>query len=263
MEWQVTLAGSRIDVERLFRELPLEVEAIPDDATHVLVSLTNPEGEATGDDVGHAAKRAIDALVARLNGLGRLRWGRAFEGVAVASIQSTNVGGATTTYVFPAAINAHFSYEELIRFADAQGLPQPPAPRGLAHIRSLELSEVNRLAQEDPDVARALRLVDLAFAQPEHLDWTMAYCALEVVEEDAKSRGLDGPSLGWWSKTERENFRATANSPNALGVRARHGKRSGVAEPRMNEMEAAWYVRRVVARWLAYRLKLETTASST
>lgn len=85
------------------------------------------------------------------------------------------------------------------------------------------------------------------------IDWGAAYSALEAVEHDLQRRCVDGRALGWWTRSERENFKATANSAEALGVAARHGT-GGVSEPRMSFTEAAWYIRRVTAHWLTYLL---------
>jgi hypothetical protein len=84
----------------------------------------------------------------------------------------------------------------------------------------------------------------------DEIDWVAGYSALEVIEQDLKSRSLDGPQLGWWTAKERDNFTATANSVEALGFHARHGKRFGLEEARMTSKDAGWFVRRVTASWL-------------
>jgi hypothetical protein len=97
-------------------------------------------------------------------------------------------------------------------------------------------------------VARALlHLVDRMLEGDEEIDWVAAYSALEVIEQDLRSRGLDGQALGWWTKKERYDFKATANSVEVLGYRARHGKQSGLTEARMTSKEASFFVRR--AAW--------------
>jgi len=107
------------------------------------------------------------------------------------------------------------------------------------------------LAEEHPAVARVLRLVDLMLtSNDEEIDWVAAYSALEIIEEDLRGRGVDGHARGWWTNAERSAFRATANSPEALGYRARHGKSSGLAGARMTPKEASWFVRRTSAHWL-------------
>jgi hypothetical protein len=86
------------------------------------------------------------------------------------------------------------------------------------------------------------------------------YSALEAIEHDLRAHKDDGHARGWWTTRERENFRKTANSAEALGVRARHGK-GGVAEPHMTYSGASWYVRRVAAQWLTYLFEAEAQVS--
>jgi DNA-binding transcriptional LysR family regulator len=89
------------------------------------------------------------------------------------------------------------------------------------------------------------------------IDWGAAYSALELIEHDLRDRSVDGHALGWWTNQERDNFRATANSAEALGVAARHGT-GGVPVPRMSSKDASWYVRRVTAYWLTCILQAES-----
>lgn len=91
----------------------------------------------------------------------------------------------------------------------------------------------------------------------EQIDWGAGYSALEAIEHDLTDRGGDGRALGWWTRSERDGFKATANSAEALGVAARHGRPGGVPKPRMSPKDASWYVRRVTAHWLTYLIQAE------
>jgi hypothetical protein len=129
---------------------------------------------------------------------------------------------------------------------------RPALPEGVDVVEAVDLAGAVKLAAGNADVARALRLVDLMLEGDDEIDWVAGYSALEVVEEDLKARGLNGRALGWWTKSEYKDFAATANSVEALGEYARHGKRFGLAEARMTRVQASWFIRRVVAHWLAY-----------
>ena len=100
------------------------------------------------------------------------------------------------------------------------------------------------LAATDHSVALVLRLADEILAGDEEIDWGAAYSALEVIEQDLHDRGLKGQDLGWWTATERKNFRATANSVEVLAEHARHGKPFGLTDARMTSTDASWLVRR-------------------
>jgi hypothetical protein len=139
--------------------------------------------------------------------------------------------------------------------AAAQGWPAPTPPTGLADVNALSLPAIVDLAERDAEAARVLRLVELALSGVHDIDWVLAYAAIEVVKADAKARGADGKKLGWWTRREHSDFGATANSHLALGVRARHGASPrAVATPRMSDVDACWFLRRVVARWVSWRL---------
>jgi hypothetical protein len=90
----------------------------------------------------------------------------------------------------------------------------------------------------------------------DEINWVAGYSALEAIMHDLNGRHLDGQRLGWWTDTELRNFKATANSMEVLGSRARHGKPLGLSEARMTSKDAGWLVRRIAAHWLTYLLSL-------
>jgi hypothetical protein len=142
--------------------------------------------------------------------------------------------------------------EDLADLVERLGHPRRAMPARLDVINTLTYRPVMALAEGLPDVGRVLHLIDLMLVGDEEIDWVAAYAALEIIEQDLRERGVDGHGLGWWTNAERKRFRATANSPEALGYRARHGKRSGMTEAGMTSKEANWFVRRVTAHWLTY-----------
>ena len=85
--------------------------------------------------------------------------------------------------------------------------------------RRLTVAKVAARADDDPVVARVLRLIDLMLAGDEDIDWSAAYSALEVIEIDAGDAAKP-----WRSRKERRRFTGTANSYEAVGDRSRHGK---------------------------------------
>jgi hypothetical protein len=235
-----------------------DLSAKPDDETQVEMLLADPEGTATGDDLPGSAKSVIGELVNQINALMRLRWGRVYSGLSVQSIESIDANGKRTTYVFPPSATMYITFDELIQLCKAQGLPEPKPPFGLRDAEGIDLVAVAKLSAGDPDVARALRLVDLALGVERQgiLDWTAAYSSWEVVREDTTAQGQDPLKLGFWTDAERRAFTGTANSVHVLGERARHGKAYPKPKSEMKDEEAAWFVRGVVARWLTWRLKL-------
>jgi hypothetical protein len=251
VRWVVTLSGNRPDMERLAAEFP-NLSSVPDSPRELSFELDDPEGDATGDDAGHAAKAVIDATVRQINGFGRLRWGRNFGRVEVSKIVTIDSEGRTGQRAFLEPAYDHMLPEDFADMVERLGHQRPELPVGLDVINALQGAAVTSLAAANPDVARVLHLVDLMLVGDEEIDWVAGYSALEAIEHDLHDRGLDGQTLGWWTNTERRNFKATANSVEALGVRARHGRPSGLPEARMTSKEASWFVRRAAALWVTH-----------
>lgn len=251
MRWLVTLSGSKGDVELLTAECLEQLAVDPDDSSRLLLNLHDPEEGVTGADAPHAAKSAIDAFVQHVNSFGRLRWGRTFEGLSVSTIKSVDSGHATNQVFIEPAYD-HMLPEDFADLVERLGHPRPALPRGIEVVNALEFAPVMALAEAHADVGRVLHLIDLMLVGDEEIDWVAGYAALEIIEQDLRARGVDGGALGWWTKAERTRFKATANSPEALGYRARHGKRSGLAEARMTAKDASWFVRRATGHWLTY-----------
>jgi hypothetical protein len=251
VRWLVTLSASKRDVERLAAVSLAGRSADPSDSRQLILELQDPEGDATGDDAPHAAKAVIDASVRHINGVGKLRWGRNFESVFVASVKSLDSDGHVTQRVFVEPGVEHMAPEDFAAMVERLGFPRPELPVGIEVVNAVDVAAVAALAESNPDVARVLHLIDLMLAGDHEIDWGAAYSAMEVIEQDLGSRGLSGPTLRWWTNGERERFKATANSVEALGVHARHGRRFGLAEARMNGTQGSWFVRRAAAHWMA------------
>jgi hypothetical protein len=225
---------------------------VPDDPSVLLLELQSPEGDATDSEARHAVRAVIDASVQSVNSFGKLRWRRTFKGLSIKAIKSFDSTGRAAQQVFTGIAYDHMLPEDYADMVERLGHPRPPLPEGLDVVNALEFEPVMTLAEDHPDVARVLHLIDLMLVGDEEIDWVAGYAAMEIIEQDLGARAVDGHALGWWSNAERARFKATANSPEALGTRARHGKRSGLTEARMTSKDAGWLVRRVAAHWLTY-----------
>jgi hypothetical protein len=203
----------------------------------------------------------IDAYVRRVNGFGRLRWGRAFAAVEIAGLRTVDADGRETQMIFPGSAHGHLPWEQFADMVERLGYPRPDKPVGLDTISALDGEAVAALAETNPDVARVLRLVELMLEGDDEIDWVAGYSALETIEQNLADRGRNARDLGYWSRAERRRFDATANSREVLGTRARHGKRSGLTEARMTTNDASWFVRRAAARWIAELLEEKESTS--
>jgi hypothetical protein len=250
MDWTVTLSARTADVGRLLSQQIEGLSANSGNPRQLLLTLCHPEGQATGEKGSDLARAKIESFIKHLNALGRLRWGRVFEGVSIVEVKSFDEDGRATQHVFAGAAVAHLLPEDFADMVERLGHERPRLPKGTEIIDALDLAVSMKLAETKPEAMRAIRLVDLMLQGDDEIDWAAGYAALEIVEHDLVCRGSNGQNLGWWTKNEIRNFKATANSPEVLGISARHGKPSGLAEARMTTSEASWFVRRIVVQWL-------------
>jgi hypothetical protein len=256
VRWVITLSASNEDVESLVAASVEDLAPHPTEAGEMLLQLVDSFGDESTDESRQAAREDIGLRVRHINGFGKLRWGRGFRGVQIKAVSYFNSAGVQTQVIFAGSAYGHAQPRELADMMEALGQPRPPLPAGLDVIEALDAAAVAKLAGSNPVVGRVLHLVELMLEGDTQIDWGAAYSALEAIEHDLHDRGVDGRALGWWTTQERKDFRATANSAEALGVLARHGKPGGVEEPRMSYADASWYVRRVVAYWLTDLLQV-------
>lgn len=213
VHWLVSLTGNKRDVERLAGESLPGLSTDSNAPRQLLLELHDPEGDATGDDAPRAAKAVIDASVRHINGFGRLRWGRAFEGVSVSGIKSFDADGRAAHQLFIEPAVDHMVPEEFGDVVEGLGYPRPPLPAGIEVVNALDGPGVTALAETNPDVARVLRLIELMLEGDDEIDWAVGYSALEVIEHDLARRQLDAVALGWWTKAERKRFTANCEQP--------------------------------------------------
>jgi hypothetical protein len=250
VEWRITLDANEDDVQRLLASDIDDLSAVEGEADRLVLTINSPDGVTPEDEPG-AVEVELQAFVTRLNGVGRVRWGKAFKGVMVIDRQSVDADGNITGHIYVDSATGHMLPEEFANFVESLGYERPPMPKGLEHIEHLDFGHALEAAESTPAVARVVQLVDLMLTDDDEINWSAAYAALETIEHELEGHGVDGQALGWWSKAERGAFRATANSPEVLGVRARHGKPTGLTEGRMSSGEAGWFTRRIAALWIA------------
>lgn len=96
------------------------------------------------------------------------------------------------------------------------------------------------ISKRDPHVAWALRLIGDDFET-----YSGLYKVYEAIEGDVGSI----PRKGWCTETELKRFKRTANSPEALGVDARHGEMIPAPPDPMSPSTAKSLIRRLLDEW--------------
>jgi hypothetical protein len=254
----VTLEGSRQDVEFLLTE-SFEGLTATEDPREVILEITDTEHGLLTDEARQAGRTQIDAAVRHLNGFGKLRWGRTYEGVTVTTVKYLDSEGHPGGQV--AFINTAYDHmlpEDFADLVEGLGRPRPDLPDGVEDVNALDLAIVTALSDDDPEVARVLRLVELMLEGDDDIDWAAGYSALEVIDQYARRQGADGQALGWWTGNEFDRFTRMANSVEAVGIRSRHqGRRFSAPKRLLSPKEGSWFVRRVAARWISWLLAKE------
>jgi len=249
VKWVITLEAAEADVDRLVHACINRLDPVDGEPRRLLLTHNQPGG-ATPEEEPRIVQDEVEAFVKRLNGIGRVRWGRAFEGVSIHSWHTVDADGEITETIFLDAGTGHLPFKEFADLVESLGYERPSPPDGLEHIDGLDLDAALETTGTNPAAGRVVQLINLML-KDEEFNWSAAYAALETVEHELDQQGVDGKSLGWWTKDERSDFRATANSPEASGVRARHGKPTHLPKSRMSSQDANWLVRRVAALWLS------------
>lgn len=247
VRWTVSIEGNRPDIERLVTAYP---DMVAGDEPRVAVLSFEDDSDVPTDETRSAIRVEIETALRHINGAGKLRWGRAFEGVSIKRVEYVDATGQRGQVVFVGTAYAHLTVEEFGDMVERLGHPRPEPPWGADAVAALDVARVTDLADRDPTVARVLRLVDLMHDGDDEIDWSAGYSALETIETDAPKR----ERREWYSGKRRTRFTQTANSIEAVGIKARHGHPFDAPKKPMSRKEASWFIRGVAAEWLAWRL---------
>jgi hypothetical protein len=263
VRWLVTLEGNRSDVERLLAESSDRLSAT-EAPGEVILEITDAEHDVASDESRQAGRMLIDAAVRHLNGFGKLRWGRTYEGVTVKTVRYFDSEGRPGgQVVFVGTAYDHMLPDDYADMVERLGFPRPDLPVGVEDVNALHLAKVTAFSDDDPEVARVLHLVELMLEGDEEIDWAAGYSALEVIDQHARRLGVSGQVLGWWTRNEFERFTQMANSVEAVGIRSRHqGRRFSPPKKPLSAKEGSWFVRRATARWLAWLFEAEARSNA-
>lgn len=84
-------------------------------------------------------------------------------------------------------------------------------------------------------------------------DWTNLYRIYEIIEGDMKSIN-EIVDRGWATKNKIKLFKHTANSPGAIGDKARHGRETTNPPPKpMTLLEASALIKRLIMNWIEFK----------
>jgi hypothetical protein len=232
VSWKAWLDGHAFDLEtlsELFRKGEPLVAKNPSGEYYL-------ESSALQDPTGQPNPRAAEALVKRINGVGRAG-DQGFRPVHLRGRYTAPDGTTSVVILGDTAEGRSKLTATATVLVNGAPAPQPP-PKGPRYVK---------LAEQDPNVADALRVL----GQPGKLDWYDIYKAWEIVEQ-AVGGWRQVVARGWATKADIDRLTASANHPGISGDDARHARMPGNPGPTrtMTINEADGLVRRLVADWI-------------
>lgn len=228
MEWVVTLSGSAHILEELSKVFNSPEICIQKDHDAFVLKSRNFADLISDDQV----REHTTEILTSLNGAAKLALGSCSP-IKIEDISKIRDDGTRHVYVSAtSSVMASVTCSITITHADGTIEEFHPADPAIPWMA---------LSKRDRHVKRALHLIENDFET-----WYGLYKVYEVIQEDVGNI----PERGWCTEAELKRFKRTANSPEALGVDARHGKMIPAPPDPMSLSSAESFIRRLMSAWL-------------
>jgi len=231
MRWKVQLEGQENGLEQLSESFDEDPRIFEEDGEHYLWTSQFKQLDESGEvkDVG-------ENIVKTIRHLGELNSLRVddLNTSCVVEIQEDGserkIIHASTAMTATAAVSARVS---------VNGEELPP--------RAESTYEYTQLALKDDKVQELMDLRDNGNR------WANLYRIYEYIQANIEAED-NIVEQGWWSESEKDLFKRTANSPEAIGYEARHGdtRVSAPSDP-MDHAEAKSLIDSLINDWLRHR----------
>ncbi len=203
MEWRVKLSGEDTDLEELSKSFNSETLKIWEDEGNYILGSSDFNGVAEADIVLKKSEEILTSINAASKVIQSLQ-----KPIKVSGVESLNENGKSTKYIFP----------ESVALVARMGRPTVLIDGKVEETRIYEeLPNIVILARRDRDVAAVLN-----YLKAESTEMANLYKIYEIIRANV---GGDKSMRdnGWASMSQFKSFRTTANSPHAMGYKARHG----------------------------------------
>jgi len=231
MRWKIQLEGDKKGLEQLSESFDSDPKIFEESGDYYLWSSEFKECNESGEvqDVGNNLVKTVrhlgmlDSL--RVNNLDASGLVEIQED---GSERSIVVDSTLVTATATASVQASVDGEE-------------PLPRAKSTY------ENTQLALKDDKVQKIIEMCD----KGDH--WSNLYRIYEYIQGNTGSEN-NIVEQGWWSESEKDLFKQTANSPEAIGHEARHGDtRVPAPSDPMNHAEAKALIHNLIDNWLKHR----------
>jgi len=232
MEWEVQIKGNSTDLQELSKSVVgPDLEIINKNEKYYLKSIRF-ESLSTPDEV----RNDVEELLALINGAAWLAIDARTPLHAVSIARVREDGGRDFCRDYENTLELRDTFSTTHTRSDGTVESRYPADQVPGWIR---------IAQQNPDVAKAFRLLGAG-----NLNWVNLYRLYEIIKKDIG--GIEEiVNRGWATKKSLKRFKHTANSPDAIGDDARHGKQP--TKPPKNPMalgEARSLLKLILHNWL-------------
>lgn len=236
MHWEVQLVGDPTDLRML-------ADTFSD--SEIRIAVTGEEyvlraHEFQDLDSASSVRKRAQEIVTQLSGSSRLLL-RSYEPLEVGGVYRVKDDGRRDFTVFVNAVVVRVrALPVTVGVTKPNGTTEFPKPAD-------PIAKWLHLATKDPAVAKALRLRD-----HDGLDLVELYRIFEVIEADVGSSTIH--QQGWATKKSVREFKHTANSVDAAGDQARHGKEK--TQPPSNPLSlprARELIDRILKGWLEHK----------
>lgn len=228
MEWIVTLSGDNHLLEELSKSFSsADICIQKENGNYVLKSDRFAELSAEQDVRDHAEK-----LLQLLKGPAKLALG---NGPAIKINHILQICEDGTRHCF-----VHLSECVMLSCSVDVRITNPDGTVEEHHPADATVDWVS-LSQKDPAVKMMFDQVSDDFE-----NWHGLYNVFDIIREDVG----DIPRKGWCDAGELKRFTQTANSKEAVGVKARHGKWISAPCNPMSLSEAKGLMKKIITEWL-------------
>lgn len=234
MEWIVQIAGEKFDLQELSKSLTAPELCIAQEGKAFVLKSTDFNQLKDADTVQNKACGIINLI----NGAAKLAIGMQ-KPLAVDHVIKINDNGTRESFISVSNLGVG-------RVSVSMSVTAEDGTIKKIHQADPIPSWVE-IGRNDANVAKVLRLWGVG----PH-DWVSLYRIYEVVESDVGGFSTI-VNMGWVTKSGIKRFKHTANSPGAIGDKARHGARHGKDIPPKSPMtfsEAKSLIETILHNWI-------------
>lgn len=232
MEWLVEIQGDKSDLQDLAKSLSSPELCITKDGDNFVLKSTDFERFTNVDDVRNMAS----GLLSFINGAAKLALDMR-ERLTIGAIIRVKDDGTHSTFIC-------LSNSITVRGSIGVSIVSPTGVVQEIHPAD-PIPDWVKIAQQDENVSKVLQLLGSM-----NDDWVNLYRILEIVEKDVGGT-KEIKEKGWATQRAVKLFKHTAQSPDAIGQKARHGVQEQEPPPLpMTISEARSLIKTIIHNWL-------------